>query len=437
MNQSTFVDFKSFYRSKVISLDDALSFIKSNQKIVASMAAAEPTGLFKNLGKVCANLSNVTVYCANPTKEYDCFTDDRLQGKLELAVMFLTAAIRKQQGRGIVHYIPQHLSQWVHHLTDNQQINVFWGMCTPPDDRGFFSLGTNACYEPDLVRKADIVILEVNDQMPLTYGSTNMHINDVNHFVENSAPLPIIETAKMTETDHKIGSLIAELVPDGATLQLGIGGIPNAIGEALKQKKDLGIHTEMINDTMMDLFQRGVVTGREKSIWPGKIVGAFVYGSKALYNFVDGNPLVELHPAAVINDPYRIGRNHRMFSINTAVEIDLTGQVCSESIGHRELSGVGGASETHIGAQRSKGGRGIIAIPSTTKNGEQSKIVFTLQPGAKVSISRNDIDTLVTEFGVAKLAGKTTAQRVKALVAISHPKFREELLFKAKSEKYI
>jgi len=259
----------------------------------------------------------------------------------------------------------------------------------------------------------------------------------VDYFIENDHPLPTIPAPKVTAVDREIGALVADLIPDGATLQLGIGGIPNAIGEALGPKRDLGIHTEMINDTMMDLFQRGIVTGRKKSIWPGKIVGAFVYGTKALYDFVDGNPLVELHPASVINDPYRIGRNHKMFSINTAVEIDITGQVCSESVGHRELSGVGGASETHIGAQRSPGGRGIIALPSTTRDGSASKIVFTLQPGAKVSISRNDIDTVVTEYGVAKLSGRSTAQRVKALAAIAHPKFRDELLHNARTERYL
>jgi len=437
MSASSHVNFEQIYRNKIIGMNQALELISSDQRIVAAMAAAEPEGFFTGLGKRCRDLQNVTVHCANPTKEYDCFTDDSLRGRLELAVMFLTSAVRRHQGRGLVHYIPQHLSHWVRHLTAEHPIDIFWGSCSPPDSRGFFSLGTNCCYEPETIRKSRLVILEVNANMPLTYGSTNLHINDVHHFLENPHPLPTLPELAPSDIDHQIGNQVAELIPDGATLQLGIGGIPNALGQALSSRKDLGIHTEMINDTMMELFLKGAVTGHRKTIWPGKIVGSFVYGTKNLYDFVHGNPLVELHPSSVINDPYRIGRNYKMFSINTAVEIDLTGQVCSESVGHRELSGVGGASETHIGAQRSTGGRGIIAIPSTTKDGTASKIVFTLQPGAKVSISRNDIDTVVTEYGVAKLAGRSTAQRVKAMAAIAHPRFRDELLRQARTERYL
>ncbi len=201
-------------------------------------------------------------------------------------------------------------------------------------------------------------------------------------------------------------------------------------------KKDLGIHTEMVNDAMMDLYLKGVVTGACKTRWPGKIIASFVYGSEELYRFIDGNPTIELHPSSVVNDPWRIGLNHRQVSINTAVEVDLTGQVCSESVGHRELSGVGGASETHIGAQRSPGGRGIIALHSLTNRGE-SKIVFELKPGAKVSISRNDIDTVVTEYGVARLKGRSVAERVRAMAAIAHPDFRDDLLALARKEQYL
>jgi acyl-CoA hydrolase len=346
--------------------------------------------------------------------------------------------MRKSQGRDYVHYVPQHLSRWVENLRHTSpSIDVFWGTCTPPDARGFVSLGLNACYETEMLRHAKKIILEINPNMPVTFGATIAHVNEITHFIQADYELPAFEPAVPSEIDMVIGRHIAELIADGSTIQLGIGGIPNAVGKALVSKRDLGIHTEMINDAMMDLYLAGVVTGRQKTLWPGKMVGAFAYGSNKLYAFINKNPAIELQPASVVNDSYRISRNHQMISINTAVEVDITGQVCSESVGHRELSGVGGAFETHVGAQRSNGGRGIIAIPSTTKNGLQSKIVFELLPGAKVSISRNDVDTVITEFGVAQLMGRSVAERVRALAGIAHPKFRDELLVAARRERYI
>jgi acyl-CoA hydrolase len=300
------------------------------------------------------------------------------------------------------------------------------------------SLGTGACYEPEILRAARQVVLEVNPNVPVTSGATTIPLSWVDYFVECERPLPVVERLSPDAVDRLIAGQIAELIPDGATIQLGIGGIPNALGQALAQKRDLGVHTEMINDTIMDLSLAGVITGRRKTLWPGKIVGSFVYGTKALYDFVDGNPAVDLQPSSVVNDPYRIGRNSTMISVNTAVEVDLTGQVCSESIGHMELSGVGGAFETHVGAQRSDGGRGIIALRATAGHGAPlSKVVFELKPGAKVSVSRNDVDTIVTEFGVASLAGLSVGQRVKAMVQIAHPDFRSELIAKARAAGYL
>lgn len=424
------------YNGKLIQLKDALEMVQSGSRIVVAMAGAEPQEFLKKIGERCRTLKDVRVHCANPSKQYDCFKDPTLKGCISLEVMFLTSAIRDYQGHDMVHYVPQHLSQWAANIFLQGEVDIFWGSCTPPDKRGFVSLGPGACYEPEVLRRAKKVILEVNPQMPMTFGSTHVPMPWIHHLVATDHPLPTLGIAAPEKDDEIIAGLIAELIPDRATVQFGIGGIPNALANALSSKKDLGVHTEMINDAMMDLYNRGVITGKYKSIWPGKIVGAFVYGSKELYDFIDENPIVELQPASVVNDPYRIGRNFRMTSINTAVELDLTGQVCSESIGHRELSGVGGASETHIGAQRSEGGRGIIAIRSITKSG-QSKIVFELTPGAKVSISRNDIDTVVTEYGVACLKGRSVAQRVKNMISIAHPSFRDELTAKARSADYL
>lgn len=420
-----------------VSIDQALDLIKSGSSVVTAMAAAEPQLFFQHLGQHCANLSDVIVHCANPSREYDCFSRDDLLGRLDLRVMFLTSRVRGLQGRGRVHYVPQHLSQWVRNLNKRGSIDVFWGSCSLPDKRGFVSLGPGACYEPEILRTARAVVLEMNPNIPVTAGATHVPLSWVTHLVSSSAALPDLKRAQADHIDEQIAAHIANLVPDGATIQLGIGGIPNAVGETLRSRRDLGVHTEMINDTIMDLYLAGCVTGRRKTIWPGKIVGSFAFGTTALYEFINANPAVELQPASVVNDPYRIGRNYRMVSINTAVEVDITGQVCSESIGHAELSGVGGATDTHVGAQRSEGGRGIVALRATTKNSEGSKIVFELKPGAKVSISRNDIDTVVSEYGIAELSGRSVAERARALVAIAAPQFRDELFAQAKKAGYV
>lgn len=429
-------DLQSQIASKILSVDEAFARITEARTIVASMAASEPQSFFEALGEKCSAFKKrVRVFCANPSRSYACFQDPALCRRLDLVVMFLTASVRAQQGRELVHYFPQHLSQWAG-LIAEQGVDVFWGSCSLPDERGFVSLGPSACYEPEMARVSKSVMLEINPRMPVTFGSTQLHLRDVDGFIETDHPLPALAKAKSDEVDHKIAAYVADLVEDGSTIQLGIGSIPNAVGEALSGKKDLGVHTEMINDAIMDLYLKGVVTGACKTRWPGKIIGSFAYGTEDLYRFLDRNPTVELHPASVVNDPWRLGRNHKQVSINTAVEVDLTGQVCSESVGHRELSGVGGASETHIGAQRSPGGRGIIALHSLTARGE-SKIVFELKPGAKVSISRNDIDTVVTEYGVARLKGKSVAERAQAMVAIAHPRVRDELLRGARRECYL
>lgn len=420
------------------SVDEAFDRIRSGSTIVTAMAAAEPQLFWSNLHRRANEFMNLKVFCANPSQPWPAMAEDSMREHIEFIVMFMTGAIRKLQGRGFVHYMPQHLSRWSQNLRDRAGgIDVFWGTCSLPDKRGFVSLGTSNCYESEILRAAKLVVLEVNPNMPPTFGGTEVAIDEVDLFIASDSPLPEVPPAPFGEVEEKIASHVVELVPDGATLQLGIGGIPNAVGKQLKSRKDLGVHTEMINDAFMELYLSGVITGRQKSIWPRKIVGAFAYGSRALYDFVRENPVVEIHPASVVNDPYRIGRNNKMISLNSAVEVDLTGQVCSESVGHTELSGVGGAADTHIGAQRSSGGRGIIAIGSTMKNGSRSKIVSTLQPGAKVSISRNDVDTIVTEFGVAQLKGKTVPERIREMIRIAHPQFRDVLLKEAKDLAYI
>lgn len=447
-------------RHKLIAPETAINLIQSGQNVVAAHAASEPRHFFELLAGRAREIRDTRVFCANPSQEYPCFFDPELDGHIHFEAMFLNTRIRQQNTRKHLHYVPNHMSRWAHHIlttasmpsaarkaaywidrtrvpTIDKPVDVFWGSCSTPDQRGFVSLGLNACYEPEILRRSKSVILEVNAAMPVTFGATTVHLDEIDYLIQQEKPLPVISTPTPGPEEEKIGGYVAELVPDGATIQLGIGAIPNAVGRSLVGRKDLGVHTEMINDAIMLLYEAGAINGSRKTMWQGKIIGGFVYGSERLYRFVDQNPSVELHPTSIINDPARIARNYRMTSINSAIEVDLTGQVCSESVGHRAISGVGGATDTHTGAQRSEAGRGIIALRSTTKDGKISKIVHGLTPGAKVSISRNDIDTVVTEYGIAELAGKNVAERVRAMVALAHPKFREELLHSARREGYL
>lgn len=416
--------------------EELIQQLPENAVVVTAMAAAEPRRFFETLHGELDRFKQLTVFCANPSEPYPCFTDLTFADRVTLVPMFLTSSVRNYHGHNLVHYSPQHLSQWSDNLIHTREIDMFWGTCSPPDDRGFVSLGLSSVYEPEIIRHAKKVVLEVNPNVPVTHGATCVHFSEVDAFVETEYELPTIKPAVADDIDKKIAAHVASYIEDDCTIQLGIGGIPNAVAALISDRKNLGIHTEMINNAMMDLYEKGIVTGLNKTLWPRKIVGAFALGSKELYDFVNFNPGVTFQPAKVVNDPYRIGRNYRMISINTAVEVDITGQVCSESIGHTELSGVGGAAETHIGAQRSTNGKGIIAIRSLTKKGT-SKINCSLIEGAKVSISRNDIDTIVTEYGAAELKGRTVAERADALIAIAHPDQRDELKSRATELKYL
>jgi len=428
---------------QLVTLEDAAAkLLRSNSRIVTAMAVSEPHGFFDKLETFVHDLDNVHVYCANPNRAYNVFRQEQLQGKLRLTTMFLTHAVRNLQGHGVVYYAPHNLREWGP-LLCRKPINVFWGACTPPTEKGYVSIGPSAVYEAEALRHADVVVLEVNPNMPFCHGSTTIRMSDIDYLIEPTCDASDPSMAILTEAkpsfddiDTKIAENVASLIPDGATLQFGIGGIPNALAAALQNHRDLGVHTEMINDAFVDLAKAGVVTGDMKSQWPRKMVGSFALGSADLYEYIHDNPGVIFKPGSQVNDPVVFGSNHKMFSVNTCVELDLTGQVCSESVGHRELSGVGGAADTHIGAQRSPGGRAIMALRSQSKKGS-SKIVHELMPGAKVSITRNDLDTVVTEYGIAEVKGLNTADRCRALIDIAHPSVRDFLTEQAQKFNYL
>jgi len=292
------------------------------------------------------------------------------------------------------------------------------------DRHGYMSLGTSVEYTSTAARVAKVLLLEVSEHMPRIHGRSFIHISEATAVVENHTPLPELPNPALRPEDEAIGGYIAEFVPDGATIQLGIGGIPNAVAQYLMQRKELGIHTEMFTDSMVDMIEDGIATGRKKTLHPQKAVFTFAGGSKRTYDFLDDNPHCETHPVSYTNDPATIARNNELMSVNAAIEVDLTGQCCAESIGHVQFSGTGGQADFVRGAFNSPGGKSFIALYSTAKSGEVSRIVPTLAPGAVVTTSRQDIHYLVTEHGVALLKGKSVAERAKAIIGLAHPKFR-------------
>jgi len=417
------------FQDKRISIREAVSKIKSGDRIGLAIAASEPSGLLTELANHKDRLEDVHTWVCLPMRSYEYSVNPEMENHFFVENWFYGAYDRKVHSQGRMSYIPNNLHRAASdklHATGGK-LNVFWGTATPPDNRGYMSLSLSLVVEKELIQAADLVVLEVNENLPWTLGDTQIHISEVDFIVENHIPLYELPAALPTETEQRIGEYIAELIEDGATLQLGIGGIPNAITQFLKNHKDLGIHTEMFNDGMVDLYEAGAVTNRRKTINKGKMVGAFALGTKKLYNFINNNIGVEFLQGKITNNPYVIGQNYKMISVNTALQVDIFGQVCSQSIGHKHFSGTGGQLDTHRGAQLSAGGRGIIALRSTAKDGEVSTIVPTLSPGAEVTVPSQCVDTIVTEFGIAELRGRNLFERANALINIAHPTMRESI----------
>lgn len=423
------MDPKELYKQKLRTIPEVVSLVQSRQSIGVAMAASEPCGLLNELGRHRDRLEDVRVWLCLPLRNYDFVQDPSMAGHFFVENWFYGAPDRKVHAQGRMSYIPNNLHQAASAklFAAHNHVDVFWGTATPPDSRGFMSLSLGLVTEKQLIEAAGMVVLEINENLPWTLGDTQIHISEVDYVVENHVPLAELPPAPPTEAEQAIGGTIADLIEDGSTLQLGIGGIPNAIAAFLTNRRDLGIHTEMFTDGMVDLYEAGIVTNRRKSMWKGKMVGAFALGSKKLYDFMHNNLGVEFQQGKITNDPAVIGRNYKMISINTALQVDIFGQVCSQSIGPRHFSGTGGQLDTHRGAQLSPGGRGIIALRSTAKDGALSTIVPTLSEGAEVTIPCQEIDTIVTEYGVAELRGRCLRERAQALIAVAHPSFRDWL----------
>lgn len=415
------------YNNKLRTAEEIIEMIQDDWFISAGQCAGSPSELYSKLHTLKGKARNVTLQASLVLGEYEFLQDPEMKDYLRHEAWFFGANERKLYPTGMSTFMPGHLSQTAGRKLSYKKPNMFWGVSAPMDEHGNLNIAYGIAYEMDMLDKADIVVLEVNENAPRTFGENTVNIRDVNFIVQSNSSR--FETVSYTpsESDMTIGKYIADLVDNGSVIQLGIGNIPNAVALCLRDKKELGVHTEMITDSMAELYQAGVITNKFKGVYNNKIVGTFVYGSNQLYDFVDNNPVVELKRGRNVNDPFIIAQNDKMVSINTGLQVDLTGQVASESIGPRLYSGTGGQFETAYGAQRSSGGKSILALHSTAKKGTLSTIVPLLDLGAAVSLSRNDVDFVITEYGVAALKGRSISERVKALIGIAHPKFRAEL----------
>jgi len=393
------------------------------------MAASEPQIFLSKLHEVPPSLQDINVFTCLNMKDYPFFSTKESEGRFINNSWFYNGSNRKVvlQGLKTMTYVPNNLHQAATNLIQSRKIDMYVGIASPMDKNGYLTLSVGITYEKDILEKTDLVVLEVNNNAPRTHGDTQVHISEVDYIVETDYPMPEISIVEPTEIERNIGERIADLIEDGSTIQIGIGGIPNAVAQFLKNKKDLGVHTEMMTETMVDLFEAGAINNKKKTLWPGKFVCTFVLGTQRLYDFCNDNPGILMLRGNYVNDPYIISQNDQMVSINTALMLDITGNVCSEAIGARHFSGTGGQLDTHRGAVKSKNGKGIIALRSTAKGGTISTIVPMLPQGAPVTIPRQELDYVVTEHGVAHLRGKTVRERTLELIGVASPDFRNDL----------
>lgn len=432
------MDFNEQYTEKRTTPEKIAIQVQPGWSCATDIALGVPYEIFDALGDRAQNvwndgLSNVTLHTMLDTRSLSFF-EEKNREKLRGVSWFSGAGERRAVNGGWADVMPAYYRDMPGLLERYIDIDAFFAVVSPMDKHGYFSTGCDGSVSQALISKAKRIYLQVNKNMPRALTAPAIHISQVTALCEENSELPVLPPAEIDDVSAAIGNCIAEEIPDGATLQLGIGAVPDAVGLALKSKRHLGLHTEMFTDSMMELIECGAVDNSRKPIHRGKTVAAFAYGSKRMYDYIDDNPAFEMLPVDYVNDPAVIARHPDFISINAALEVDFYGQVCAESLGTRHVSGTGGQADYVRGATMSEGGKSFIAFPSTAKNGTVSKIVPTLTPGAIVSTSKNDVDYIVTEYGAAKLRGKTLGQRTKALIAIAHPKFRDELTFAAKKQ---
>jgi acetyl-CoA hydrolase len=430
------MNLEAIYHRKVCDADTAMASVKSGDRLYLAGGAAVPKELIGGLTRRASQVENVELTHILTFADAP-YVQPQYQGSIRVNALFIGPNVRGAVQAGQADFTPIFLSE-IPGLFRNGQLplDVALISLSLPDEHGFCSFGVEVGTTKPAAESAKIVIAEVNKQMPRTLGDSFIHVSRLHHIVEVDYPLPDAPQGGSSERHLQVGRHIAEMIPDGATLQMGIGSIPDAVLKNLGQHKDLGVHTELFSDGVIDMVKAGVITCARKTFHPGKIISGFLFGSQRLYEFAHNNPIIELHPTDYVNDPFNIAQNDRMVAINSALQVDLTGQVCADSIGPRIYSGVGGQVDFIRGAARSKGGLPIIAFLSTAKKDTVSRIVPLLNKGAGVVTTRNDVHYVVTEFGVASLYGKTVRQRARELIQIAHPKFRDELTAAARELGY-
>ncbi|KMO87521.1 4-hydroxybutyrate CoA-transferase [Megasphaera cerevisiae DSM 20462] len=420
-------DWKKKYADKIVSAEEAVGHVKSGDKIVFTHACGEAQCLTQELVHQAERLEDVEIMhmVAMSTAPY---CQPGMEKHFRHNALFVGGSTRKAVEEGRADYTPCFFHEAPKLFREGVlPVDVAFLQVSEPDENGNCSFGVSVDYTQPAAETAKMRIAQINKNMPYTYGN-GIHLKDIDYIVLKDEPLIELQPPKIGETEKKIGGYVASLIHDGDTLQLGIGAIPDAVLTFLGDKKDLGIHSEMFSDGVVDLAEKGIITNKKKTIDQGKFLSCFLMGTKKLYDFVDHNPNVEMKPVDYTNDPFVVAQIDNIISINSAMQVDLMGQVNAEMIGPRQFSGVGGQVDFVRGASRARGGKAIIAMPSTTGKGKISKIVAYLDKGSAVTTSRNDVDYIITEYGIAALKGKTLRQRAAALIAIAHPDFRESLI---------
>ena len=415
------------YNKKRVTLEEALDSLRDGDIIGTSQCAGEPTAFFDAMHTLRGRGKRYRIFAPMCFQPHEFMTNPVYQDTFDMDITFLMGATRRGREQGLFSYYPGDLHNGAGRWIQSNGCNVFIGAATPMDRHGYMRISLCLIHERTFLEAADRVILQINPNLPSISGDTEVHIRDVDMVVEAATPLPILPRSNPGEVEKTIGAHVAELIEDGDTIQLGIGGIPDAAAMALIDKRDLGVHSEMLTNSMVDLVEAGVITGRKKNYMTGKMVGTFAYGEQRLYDMLDDNPSVLMLRGETVNDPWVVAKNDNFVSVNSCLSLDLTGQICSESLGSRQYSGSGGQSDMAVGAAHAVNGRNIIAVASTKAHGTVSTITPQLAPGSVVTLSRNEVDYVVTEYGVAPIRGRSVRQRVENLIAVAHPDFRAQL----------
>ena len=438
------MDYTELLKQKLVSVEGALERIPDNAWLF-TYGYGEPVGLLSRLTELKGRRHGITFVDSLNAQPYPFYSDPEMRGVVDSESIFFAHFCREYQKSGAISFIPNHLGRgfkdklWNIRRRCPERPIVYAIQVSPMDEHGYFTTGTVGMSNRMLVENADVVILEIDEDMPRTFGNTYIHVSEATCVYQGPNQMFYMPERPQSELDLRIGQYVADLIEDESTLQLGIGGIPNAVAAALKDKRDLGVHTEMLSDSLIDLYRAGVVTNAAKTLHKGKMVTAFSFGSKAAYDFLDNNPNVLHLEVGYTNDPSVIRQNRKMVSVNTTLQVDLTGQCASESIGTLQLSGTGGQTETASGARQAEGGKSIIALHSTAnvKNAaggrERVSTIVPVQPaGMAISLMRADVDFVVTEYGVASLRGASIRERAAELINIAHPDYRDQLIYEAK-----